>query len=176
MRSLQLKLLRYAATITNGLKPLLLCGSHRRWGPSSAGLAPFLPPDPSPKRSLVATGVMKHRAMSGHALGTYSAAAHTTPTQAAQPRDAPPWRAPGPHLSPAWGLPGPVLPANFPAASRGPTWVRVPPQAPNHLPYHSIPPARLHSRGPVSGAAPQAGSEKSGPGPRHRRPPPRPRR
>ena len=149
------------------------------WGPQAMRAllrrpCPFPSPDPSPKGSLVATGVMKHRATSGHALGTRSAAALATPTRSAQPPGAPPGRAPGPHPSPAWGLPGPVLAANSPAASRGPNWVRVPPQAPSHLPYHSIPPARLHSRGPVSGAAPQAGSEKSGPRPR--RPPPRPRR
>ena len=73
MRSLQLKLLRYAATITNGLSHFYYVGATGDGEPSSAGLAPFLPPDPSPKRSLVATGVMKHRAMSGHALGTHSA-------------------------------------------------------------------------------------------------------
>lgn len=59
---------------------------------------------------------------------------------------------PDPHHSPTWGIPGPVLPANFPAASRGPSRVRVPPRAPSHLPYHSIPPPSLHSRGPVSRA------------------------
>ncbi|XP_057413513.1 LOW QUALITY PROTEIN: uncharacterized protein C12orf56 homolog [Balaenoptera acutorostrata] len=61
---------------------------------------------------------------------------------------------PDPHPSPAWGLPLPglVLPANFPAASHGPIRVPVPPRAPSHLPYHSIPPPRLHSRGPVSRA------------------------
>lgn len=71
------------------------------WGPQAMGALRrpclFFPPDPSSKRSLVAIGVMKHRAMSGHAQGTQSAAAHTTPTQAAQPPGAPPWRAPSPH-------------------------------------------------------------------------------
>lgn len=52
------------------------------------------------------------------------------------------------------GVPGPVLPANFHAASRGPSGVPAPPPpSPSHLPYHSIPRPRRYCRGPVSETA-----------------------
>lgn len=75
LRSLQLKLVGHATSITNGLGHFYYIGGHRQWGPSSTGLGPFLPPDPSPKGSLVAIRVMKHPATSGHALGTRSVSA-----------------------------------------------------------------------------------------------------
>ena len=103
LRSLQLKLVGHATSITNGLGHFYYIGGHRQWGPSSAGLAPFLPPDPSPKGSLVATRVMKHPATSGHALGTRSASAAVACTH-----------------------PHPVRPASGSIAMEGPT--RTPPR------------------------------------------------
>lgn len=82
LRSLQRKLVRNATNYYKWAWPLLLYRGPQAMGPSSAGVAPFLPPDPSPKGSLVAFRVMKHPATSGHALGTHSAwaaATHTHP-------------------------------------------------------------------------------------------------
>lgn len=105
----------------------------------------------------MATRVMKHRATGGHALGTRSAATaavrtHPHPVRPALGRTSldGPRPAPQPRRG---GSPGQSAQATSPHSrvDRGGSGSRRP-QAPSHLPYHSIPPPRLHSRGLVSGA------------------------
>lgn len=125
----------------------------------------------------MAIWVMKHPATGGHALGTRSAAAtastHPHPVRPTSRHTA--MEGPRPAPLPSVGAPAASPPSQLPRSlSRtepGPS--PAAPQAPSHLPYHSIPPPRLHSRVPVSRAAPHAGSGESGPRPCCRRSPPR---
>lgn len=103
--------------------------------------------------------VMKHPTAGGHALGR---APRRRPQLVPTPTRAPSLgrtatEAPAAPLRRGGSL-GQCA-ANFPAASQGSSRARAPPPpSPSHLPYHSIPPPRLHSGGPASGAAPHTGS------------------
>lgn len=119
-------------------------------------LGPFFPPGCSPKGSLVAIRVMKHPATGGHALGTRSAAAtasaHPHPVRpparlrahrhGGPPARTPPRRGGSPGQS---SQPSSTQPRADRAGSQS-----FRPRTPSHLPYHSIPPPRLDSRGPGS--------------------------
>lgn len=72
---LQLKLVRHAITITNGLGHFFKLGATSDLDPPRLASSLSFPPDPSPKESLVAIWVMKHSATGSHALGTCSTAA-----------------------------------------------------------------------------------------------------
>lgn len=116
---------------------------------------PLIPCLSLPKGSLVAIRVMKHPATGGHALGTRSAAtaAARTHPHPVRPASGRAMESPRPAPLPGGGSPGqsarPTSPQ--PRADQARSESRRP-RAPSHLPYHSIPPPRLHSRGLVSGA------------------------
>lgn len=121
-----------------GLATFTMCGPQAM-GALRRPCPFFFPPDPSSKRSLVAIGVMKHRAMSGHT-------GDAVPPQLTYPDPGSPASGRTAMESPpartlSWGLPGPVFPANFPAASREPNFGPPNPESPSLSLHPACPPA-----------------------------------